>query len=351
MLIIKGVLLILWFVFIPMLIGSLIDKISKLNKSFIMKYIVGVLFMFALFQIIAVPLILTKQRFSFLVEIYIIGISLVSIIAFIYLLKEMLRFNIKNFKVKFNIFSPTNIVLLVFFILVVIQCYFYVGYQHVDADDSRYIVNATEAYQHNNMLLNDPVTGDVDSSFTGEISKDVISPWMIYVALISKVVMIHPTIIAHTIIPVFLVILIYLVYYLIAKKIFNKDLVSVFSMLCFISLLNIFGNYSVYTSETFMLTRIWQGKAVFAALIIPLLIYCLLNIYTAKKNDGNYIVLFLSMISSCLMSGLGTFLTVIIVMVFGLWYGIIKRSLKNIFVFMVMCFPNVIYCFIYYLLK
>lgn len=195
MLIIKGVLLILWFVFIPMLIGSLIDKISKLNKSFIMKYIVGVLFMFALFQIIAVPLILTKQRFSFLVEIYIIGISLVSIIAFIYLLKEMLRFNIKNFKVKFNIFSPTNIVLLVFFILVVIQCYFYVGYQHVDADDSRYIVNATEAYQHNNMLLNDPVTGDVDSSFTGEISKDVISPWMIYVALISKVVMIHPTII------------------------------------------------------------------------------------------------------------------------------------------------------------
>ena len=52
------------------------------------------------------------------------------------------------------------------------------------------------------------------------------------------------------------------------------------------ALLQIFGNVSIYTNETFFLTRTWQGKAVAASFVIPATIWLLLWIFDGK-DGGN----------------------------------------------------------------
>ena len=65
-------------------------------------------------------------------------------------------------------------------------------------------------------------------------------------------VQMHPTIVAHTIMPVFFVALAYAVYVLLGQKLFRGDTRSTGMFLCFLSLIHVFSYYSVYTQGTFM---------------------------------------------------------------------------------------------------
>ena len=64
-----------------------------------------------------------------------------------------------------------------------------------------------------------------------------------------------------------------MVYYLIAIKLFKGKQKDVAYFMLFFSVFNLFANFSLRSVSTFMLFRIWQGKATLCSFIVPLVYY------------------------------------------------------------------------------
>jgi hypothetical protein len=201
------------------------------------------------------------------------------------------------------------------------------------------------------MLLNNPATGEYEGTWVGELSKDVASPWSLYIALISKLVHIYPTILAHTILPVFLLLMAYGAFWLFGKSLFNGDLEKSCVFIFFIVLLHTYFNSSVYTSATFLLTRIWQGKAVVAGVMLPLQMYLLYLLHHQKHQFGNYILIMIANTAACLLSGMGIFLAAVVTIIYGLYYALIDKKWLGILLILLTCVPNGIFALLYYYIK
>jgi hypothetical protein len=201
------------------------------------------------------------------------------------------------------------------------------------------------------MLLNNPATGEYEGTWQGELSKDVTSPWSFYIALISKLIHIYPTIFAHTILPVFLLLMAYGVFWLFGKSLFCGDLEKSCVFLFLIALLHTYFNSSVYTSATFMLTRVWQGKAVVAGIAIPMQLYLLYLLHQYEHKFGRYVLIMLCNTASCLLSGVGIILMAVITIIYGLYYALIDKKWLGILFILLTCIPNVIFALLYYYVK
>lgn len=347
---------------ISVLIGDLVLSIIKLEKSLLKSLVIGAIAVFAVYQLETVPMIFMKKK---LIDVNVVWggtiliIMLCAVVRILFDLKKVwfgFVDRLSDFGRKFDeLYLHKKIILGISYIImisiVIFQCYKYAAYQHIDDDDSRFVVNSVEAYQSGSILLNSPNTGIASETFIGELKKDVTSPWMIFIASLSKVFSISPTIMAHTILPVVLLILAYSIYWLIGKLLFNEDKILSAMLVSIIGVMNIFDGSSVYNSATFMLTRIWQGKAIVAAIMIPLIFYLLLNIYKSKKIDGNYLVLAIASTATCLMSGIGIYLSCIIIGCFTICYCIAKRRIVIIFPMILTCVPSGLYGLLYFLVS
>lgn len=70
--------------------------------------------------------------------------------------------------------------------------------QLTNADDSRFVVNAVDTVRTNRMLLTDVNTGQEIAYWTGDLYKDVISPWAVFAAYLSKITGISAASMMHT---------------------------------------------------------------------------------------------------------------------------------------------------------
>ena len=105
----------------------------------------------------------------------------------------------------------------------------------------------------------------------------VLSPYPIFWAMWSKVLKIHPAILMRSILPAINIAWSYVVYRLLAKKIFLTERKRIIFLLIVV-LANLFGAYSDRTSAVFLLQRVWQGKGALAAILIPMLWYLLIRL-------------------------------------------------------------------------
>ena len=272
---------------IPFLAGLLFKR-HTLSGTFVF----GQILLWAVFQLVSVPYIYFRCPFTWLFFVYLLSVVVISVFGVI-----------KIQRVKKIIKPKINIYLIVAILLVTFQMGIYFLGMHIDWDDSRWIAEANDALSKNSMFLYNPANGEYLGRFTGEMRKDVFSPWAMYIAFISKVTMLRPAIIAHTIFAPLLLMISYMIYYQIALNLF-KHRTEVGSFLFFVAVINLFFAGNGYTQSVFSLTRIWQGKAVVAAVVIPLFLLLLINI-EKKDNVTNWMMLFLSTTASCLFSGMG----------------------------------------------
>jgi hypothetical protein len=356
----KSLLMVLIFVISPLFVGNIISKLADIQRAGIFdkvvyRYIVGNMTMWAVYQVVAVPLILMKK--SFMMSVYIWSCIIMMLFAcniILFIKKLISKEYTASFNKKIN-WQPqmlfTIIIVTMTVLLVGYQCYNYVFYMHIDDDDSRFIVNACEAYDTDTMLLNNPATGEYEGTWHEELTKDVTSPWSFYIALLSKCVHIYPTIVAHTILPVFLLIIAYGVFWLFGKSLFDGDWQKSCVFVFFIALLQTYFNSSVYTSATFLLTRIWQGKAVVAGIMFPLQLYFLYLMHQQKHQFGNYILIMIANTASCLLSGMGIFLIAVVTVIYGLYYTLMDKKWLGILLVLLTCVPNGIFALLYYSIK
>lgn len=277
---------------------------------------------------------------------------------------------------------------LLFFALLAFQLYKAAAYASFDGDDAYYVVESLIAQQADVMYRILPYTGrptDLDVRH----ALAVFPMWIAYIASKSGI---HATIVSHTIMPLVLIPLSYLVYYEIGKRlfrmkaydivvkdraariesginsgadgqknvrknrkkddaenIFHRENLPIFMIL--MAMFQIFGNVSIYTNETFFLTRTWQGKAMASSLVIPALFWMFLWIYdgrTKKRgNFGAWLVFVCINMTAGICSSIAVFLVCILMALTALALAVVKRDYRVILKMGAVCIPNVIYMAVY----
>lgn len=336
--------------------NEIIEKPKDLLSEIVGRYLIGTIGMWAVFQLIAVPMILAKGSFSVVVWLWEASVVVILLMQSLWMIKKKKHIfqrgrgiekdcNRKLYEDKRIAFCYALMCGIVFY-----QCMMCVLGTQYDEDDARFVVNALEAFDHDSMLLINPATGNYVGTWFDELAKDVVSPWMFYIALIAKIINIHPTIIAHTVLPGVLVAMSYGCYWLIAGRIYQKNWTQRCFFVILIAIINLYFTNSNLTQAVFLLTRVWQGKAVVAGVMIPFLMYLMLLLYDRHCERQVYYLFFLTDMACCLLSGMGIFLSGIFIGITGLYITITRKDFRVLLRLIIACIPTILFGVVYIIL-
>lgn len=238
---------------------------------------------------------------------------------------------------------------LLFFALVGWQLYKAFTLASFDGDDAEYVAQSLVTQQSGTMYLIKPYTGGT-TSLDIRHSLAVLPVWTAYIAKMSGI---HATILAHSILPFLLIPLTYMVYYEIGKHLTakNREYLPVFMVI--MALLQMFGNVSIYTNETFFLTRTWQGKSVAANFVVPATVWLLLWIFD-KGNEretghqgGMWLLLCLTNMTAGVCTSMVAFLNVVLIAAVAFWMALTERKFRILVKAGFACVPNLFYMVLY----
>ena len=331
-------LILLWLLIFPFIIGILITNqiLKEKCTDLLLTYVCGFICMLAVFYILVMPLLFFNIPLHILVICW-STVMLILCVCSLILNRKVLK---HIFRIDFTQFRKNCLLSILIIILVLGQAFVLVRYMHEDADDAFYVANATTSVATDTIFRYDPYTGELFNTY---MSRYVFSPFPIFIALISKLIIIHPTIVAHTVLPAIFIPLSYIILALIGKKLFPQKTEAVMYFLLFLCVLNVFGNVSIYTNSSFLLFRIWQGKAVLANIVIPCIAYFSYRAMSDKSGKGEWLVLFGCVFSACLASSMGIVLAPIILVCLGLIFAVRNKHIQT-FVYSILCCTPCIIC-------
>lgn len=371
--------LLFWLVIIPFCIGFIpanFISADKRSPGFVL--LAGYFFMWAVFEVVTIPAVIFVQYNNF--RVMSVLFTVVAVLCAAAGLWLVFR-NRKAYRPALfhsvaghirQLSWAERIEWLLFFASLGFQLYKAAAFASFDGDDAYYVVESLAAQQADVMYRILPYTGGATGLDVRHVLA-VMPMWIAYVAVRSDI---HATIVSHLVMPFVLIPLSYLVYFEIGKTLFcgnafrqkadtadsilHRENLPVFMII--MSLFQIFGNVSIYTNETFFLTRTWQGKAVAGSLVIPALFWMFLRIYEGggkrhRTDAGLWIVLVCINMTAGVCSSIAVFLVCILMAVTALCLAVVERDYKVILKMGAVCIPNVIYMAIYvimgysYLLK
>lgn len=363
---IKGLLAIFWLILIPACAGiPFLRKKTHFTPGEC--FLTGYLFLFAAAEVLTLPMILLKAPLHILVWCY-GAVGAIMALAGIFCLKRKYSMQTKDCQSSaafsaqtenrhsFAAFSAQTKNRIrsasPFFwcalILIAVQIIIVVLYAHFDADDAFYVATATTSVDKDSIFIFNPYTG---KKYRNLPSRYVLSPFPIFLAVVSELCAgLHPAIMAHTIFPPVFQVMSYLVVYRIGSEWFKDSAHGRGIFLYVAAALNSFFAYSTYNSGSFQMIRIWQGKALLAAALIPLLFYLSMTIVMEEKPKYPWYLLFFANIACCLLSSMGIILAPILQGSFALLGAIRFRSLKRFFYGILCCTPSVVLGIIYILI-
>lgn len=118
-----------------------------------------------------------------------------------------------------------------------------------------------------------------------------------------------------------------------------------------VSMVHLFSYYSIYTQGTFLLLRIWQGKAFLAAVLLPGIFYSVLclNEKTAGKAERGLLAVLA--LSACLVSSMGIMLAPMMIGLLGIISTCMYRQWKKMVFLAACCIPSLCYAAVYILIR
>lgn len=358
--------LIFWLIAIPFCIGQIPvffipdgQGASKTVKNPGVTLLAGYLLMWSVFEVITVPAVILIQynNFLFVLRWFMAAAILLSIVGIllIYLRvkrkREEVRPILLSDLVSHKMSLEVKIEWAVFFALVGFQLYMAVTRASFDGDDAYYVVQSLMAQQNGGMYKNLPYTG---RSSPLDV-RHALAVFPMWVAFVSVKAGIHATIVSHVVMPLLLIPLGYLVYYEVARALFpfRKENIPVFMII--MGMFQMFGNVSIYTNETFFLTRTWQGKAIAGSFVIPMLFLLLLWLYDGEKkgrqNAGVWMMLVCLNMTAGVCSSIAVFLLAILLAVMAFCLMLVERDIKIPLKLGLTCIPNAVYVLLYLMLK
>ncbi len=351
--------LVFWLGLVPLAIGTLpAIFVDKKRKAVGFMWTTGTILMWALFQLICVPLILTekhdwqthKQHFPYVVYLFgalAIVLAAMSVVLWLVSLKKYAASRPADMKRKRG--KQECFFWGLFGLLLMVQLVCSVVMRYADGDDAFYVAVSTITESSNTMYKILPYTaGSTEMS-----SRHGLAPFPIWIAFLARVSGCQVTFVAHTMVSTVLIFMTYIIYGQIGKILWAKKQEYLPVFLCLIALLVIFGDYSIYTPENFMIARSRQGKAALGNIIIPMVIYLFLLLFERLKEQQKgewmmWLLLAATVTAACLCSTLGTFLMCLFLGVIGLTAGFVYRNRGLIWKTALCCMPALVYVACYF---
>ena len=233
--------------------------------------------------------------------------------------------------------------LVLFALLLGFQLYMAFTRASFDGDDAYYGVQGLIAQQQDTLYRINPNTG---RSAPLDI-RHALALMPIYEAFLGKMSGIHATIIAHSAVPIGLILLTYALYFQIGRKLFPGKRTEILRFLILMALFQIFGNVSIYTSETFFLTRTWQGKSLCGNFMIPAIFWLYLCMFRGEAQQKLFFLLAFLNLASGISSSLGVLLTCLLTAGLGLLLAVSKKRPGILVKACLSCVPGAAYMLTY----
>ncbi len=369
MIVLRGLLFIGFSVLLPLLFGEAWNTatgrpFSNTVSALAFRFVTGTATMWALFQIVFVPFVRVDARFRTAVVTYGVLLGILAVVSIVFAIRQRGKHSRQKAGPSF-LTDLTGIVpsapkaerifpiLLLCGIaaLAVFQIIHYLVIYHADADDARFLVTALEAVEHDQMFRINPATGEAFARITPDEAKDMSSPWMIFVAFLSLVTSIHPTILAHGALTVLLLVTTWFVYLLVGDVLFGGDVEKRNLFLFFAIFLLLFFGQQLQVGR-FVLTRIWQGKAVLASVGIPLVL-CLFFLLMKEREFyvRRYVLLIVTCASLCLLSVMGVIFSALLAGCGGFYLLCYYRKKSDLLLWIAVMIPPAVFGLLYYFLR
>ena len=300
--------------------------------------------MLAGFQLMALAVFFMGMPLHILSACYLIFMALLTVAALIWKHKMLLR-GVQSVLKQGESCWPLWIAIA----LIVMQTLVCGVFMHMDQDDAFYVGTAVTSVSTDSIFEYNCYTG---MKYTVLPSRYILSPFPIFLAVLSQISGIHATVIAHTFFPFLLIPVSYYVYWMIGKCLFPKSREQAAVFLLLTSVVQMFSYYSVYTAGTFLLLRIWQGKAVLANILLPAIFCFGLSLWREERNTfADWMFLGTLTTASCLVSTMGFMLAPIMVGITGILCALKQKRFSILVKAACCCVPNVIFSVIYVIIR
>ena len=385
---ISVLILCLWLILIPLLTGLLFSELLPLHRRTVaVVYLSGLLVQFAVFFIIGFPCMITNIYIPFYntSRIFSVVMYLLSAAGAFVLVRRLLAKNMHHLQGKALAFvrvfpgehhplpealmdphadlsgyrqrydRESFFYFLLFGLLLAFQLYMAFTNSFFDGDDSYYVVQSLTAQKLGRMYTVVPYTGETSVPD----SRHALAMLPIWEAFLAYKSGIHAAVMAHTVLPFFFLPLGYLVYSQIGRSLFQgkQNLLPIF--MCVLCFLQVFGNVSIYTAETFFITRTAQGKAVMAAIVVPLILWVFMWLF--EENGGlkkgrraayaPWTLLFLINIFAGVCTSIGVLLAGGLIALLAVVLSFYVKNWKLLIPAVLTCVPNMVYVLLYLYLK
>lgn len=314
-----------WMCVIPFLTGSIFSGIylkrKEWNICFVM--VTGLMIQYALYEVLALIGIALDESFRLLTKVYAVLAVLLALFGAISLYlkrKELQEAWARRIKLRWDGY------LIAALVLIGIQIAAIIFFATPDSDDAFYSGLSSMSLAGDYILKYNAYNGLLNLKIS---TRYAISALPVYQASLSLLTGgMHHLFITHNLFPVFYMPLAYGVFYQMGKLLVGKDTKKRHSFLFFFALLHLFGNYFVFSPQNFLLTRIWQGKALFVCFIVPFL-YLLVDCYYKKesKKEGLFYIsmILLTLIAALFMGETGLFLGPLMLIILICTHLIVKK--------------------------
>lgn len=339
---------------IPVIVGSLFAGVDKRLKKLPLMWISGQMLLWAGFQVITVPLILKEERFSRVVQLYLAYMAVLVLAALVFYVIRKKKGGASLRLVNNGMRAQKRgcyLAWAVFWGLLLFQLVQALRLAYADGDDAFYVAVATVTEESDTMYIKSAYTGGT----TILDARYGLAPFPIWIAFLARVSGIRTVSVAHMAVSPVLIAMTYAIYYLLGSRLFAKHKERIPLFLIFTELLVLFGDYSIYTVERFMIERSRQGKAALGSIVIPLLILLLFLLLEKLQENQKvpfsyWALLFCTLTTACLCSTLGTLLTCMLTAVTGLCGAFCYKRWKFLFPLAVCCAPCIGFSILYVLL-
>ena len=326
------------------LIGHFVNCLCHLNEqTVLLNFFTGTITIWGLLELLLVPMTFLGISFHVLSQTYGIFLIVGCAASFFFFskLKELVLHSFKNWK------NNVSWTILIAILIILCQLYFIHHNTYYEWDDAFYVNIANEALQTYTIFRINPETG-VGYYFSPHYA---MSLWAIFYALLGNWFQISPTIIAHTVLPFIIIPFAYVIYLLMGQLLFSKDKELQGYFLIFSAVIHMFLPNTHIFGSSYLLLAPWMGKAILASISLPAVLYIMLRLTKDSNSFGNWALLLLHALSSCLHSPMGILFIPVFSGSLGILWALKTKDIRFFLKTVVCCIPCILLGIFYLLYR